>query len=728
MSYAYTELYRHNVNIEYSSTKNHRGGITWSYQPNTKPWKPFEKKSWAKGKWMTIPREFQLSYMPASIGVTMDLNRTYSEVKQRNITGFSDIFTPTNFNKNFVWNRNYDVRWDLTKNLKFDFSADNQAQVLEPYGRIDTQEKKDTLMDNIRGFGTTMTYHHQSNVTYTVPINKIPAFDWISGNVRYQTGYTWTRGPLAADSIGNAVGNNAQWQLTGQANMVTLYNKIPYFKKINNKKIGAKPAAKPDAPKDSTKKDNDQYVIVEYLARAIMTVRTVSVNYSNNSTMALPGYKPKTSLLGFDDRFSAPGLGFLFGKQSHFGPNKDQDFPLYAKQNGWLVQESSIYTPFTRGNTQNFTGRAALEPFPDLKIELTANKTTSLNRTEFFRWDDMIQDFTRQSTTETGSYSVSIITWSTAFKKENGDDHTSVVFEQFLNNRAVLSGRLGADNPYSTGVNSDGFADGYSRTSQEVLIPAFIAAYTGKNAGNSSTSIFPQLPLPNWRIQYDGLTKFEKVRKRFKTVTIGHTYRSTYSVSGFLTNLSYHQDADGIADVRNISNDFESKYQIGTVQIAEQFSPMISVDVVWAGKRNFSTKFEFKKDRMLSLSLANTQITEVSGKEYVIGMGYRIPQLELKFFKKFMGGKIQVPKSDLDLRADISFRNNQTVIRKSVEEINVLTAGQNILSIKTSAQYQMTDKLIIRFFCDRVMTNPLVSSSFKTANTNAGLSLRFLLQ
>lgn len=731
MSYAYTEVYRHNVNIEYSSAKNHRGGITWAYQPNMKPWKPFEKKKWAKGKWMTLAREFQLTPLPASVGVTMDLNRTYSEVKSRNITGYSDIFTPTNFNKNFLWNRNYDMRWDITKNLKVDFAADNMAQVLEPYGRIDTQEKKDTLINNIRGFGTTMSYHHQTNVTYTFPINKIPIFDWITGNVRYATGYTWTRGPLAADTIGNVIGNNAQWQWTGQANMVTLYNKIPYFKKINNKKIGSQPAPKPNAPKDTTKKkDDDKFLIVEYLARAVMTVRTVSVNYSHNSTLALPGYKPRTQLMGFDQDFNAPGLGFLFGQQTRFGPNK-VEYPIYAVQNGWLVQESSLYTPFTRGSTQNLTMRAALEPFPDLKIELTANKTTSLNKSEFFRWDDISQEFQRQSPTETGSYSVSIITWNTAFKKENKDDHFSEVFQQFLNNRATFSSTLGAANPYSTGIDpTTGFADGYSKTSQDVLIPAFISAYTGKRADNHSTSMFPAIPLPNWRITYDGLTKFEKIRKRFKTVALGHTYRSTYSLSGYLTNLNFADaDNDGFADgVRNVSGDFESKYQIGTVQISEQFSPLISVDVVWAGKRNFSTKVEYKKDRTLSLSLANTQLTEVSGREIVIGMGYRIPQLELKFFKKFMGGKIKPPTSDLNIRADISFRNNQTVIRKSVEEIDVLTAGQNIFSIKTSADYQMTDKLIIRFFCDRVMTNPLVSSSFKTANTNAGLSLRFLLQ
>ncbi|HTF03789.1 MAG TPA: cell surface protein SprA, partial [Bacteroidia bacterium] len=731
-SYAYTEVYRHNVNIEYSSAKNHRGGLTWSYQPQMKPLKPFEKKKWAKGKWMTIFREFQFTPLPASMGVSTDVNRTYSEIKARNITGYNDIFTPTNFNKNFTWSRNYDIRWDLTKNLKFDFAADNQAQVLEPYGKIDTLEKKDTLISNIRGFGTTMTYHHQTNISYTFPINKIPALDWVTGNVRYATGYTWSRGPLAtADTIGNVVGNNAQWQWTGQLNMVTLYNKVPYFKKVNGKRPGQQPApARPNAPVDTTKKkENDAFLIGEYLARAVMSLRTVSVNYSTNSTLSLPGYARKTQLMGMDSKFEAPGWGFLFGKQKDFGPN-GVEFPIYAVQNGWLVQESSLYTPFTRGNSQNLTMRASLEPFPDLKIELTANKTTSLNKSEFFRWDDAAQEFERQSPTEMGSFSISIITWKTAFKKDNKDDHSSEVFQQFLDNRATISNRLGVENyPYSTGVLPTGFADGYSSTSQEVLIPAFLAAYTGKRADNHSLSIFPAVPLPNWRITYDGLTKYEKVRKRFKTVAIGHTYRSTYSMGGYQTNLNYDADNDGFADyMRNVTGDFQSKYQVGTVQISEQFSPLISVDVVWAGKRNLSTKVEYKKDRTMSLSLANTQLTEVNGKEIVIGMGYRVPQLELKFFKKFMNGKIKPPTSDLNIRVDISFRKNQTVIRKSVEQIDVLTAGQNIFSIKTSADYQMNDKLIVRFFCDRVMTNPLISSSFKTANTNAGISLRFLLQ
>jgi cell surface protein SprA len=194
-------------------------------------------------------------------------------------------------------------------------------------------------------------------------------------------------------------------------------------------------------------------------------------------------------------------------------------------------------------------------------------------------------------------------------------------------------------------------------------------------------------------------------------------------LSSYQTNLDYG-DSLGFAYVRNVVNDFQSQYQIGTVQISEQLSPLIGVNLVW--NNSLSTKVEYKKDRTMSLSLANTQLTEVNGKELVIGAGYRIPKLPLNFMKKMMKGK--APTSDLNIHLDVSYRHNVTVIRKSVENINVLTAGQDIFSFKSSVDYQLTTQLQIRFFCDRIMTNPLISSAFKTANTNAGLSLRFMLQ
>ena len=733
-SYAYTEIYRHNVNIEYSSVRNYRGQLTYSYTPQVKPFKPFDKAGWAKSKWFTLIREISIAPLPSNLAFTTDLNRSYSEIKNRNITGFGDVFVPTNFNKNFVWTRNYTLRWDLMKNLKLDFTADNLGQVLEPVGKIDTDAKRDSLIDNIRGFGTTMNYHHQTNINYTVPINKIPAFDWLTASVRYSSGYTWQRAPLAADTLGNVVGNNAQWQYTAQANMTSLYNKVPYFKKVNQKRPGGgqerpagggpnRPGAPQQAPRDSTKKKDDQYVILDYVARLVMSVRTVSVNYSENSTLALPGYARRTRILGMDENFQGPTWGFIFGQQEGFGPG-NADFPVYASNQGWLVQTQSLFTPFTQGKTQTLTGRAQLEPFPDLRIELNISRNNTRNESAFYRWTGT--QYEKQSPVETGSFSMSIITWRTAFTKDDRTTRSNEAFQQFLNNRAVISSRLGQENPNSTGILNTGFADGYSKASQDVAVPAFLAAYTGTRAETRSTNMFPAIPLPNWRITYDGLTKYKKIKKMFKVITLAHTYRSTYTLGGFTTNLNFvDANGDGFSDnIRNVNSDFESQFQFSSVQISEQFSPLIGVDMTWTN--SLLTRVEYKKDRTLSLSLANMQLTEVSGRELVVGLGYRFDEVELKFLKKAFKGK--APKSAMNLRADVSFRNNQTVIRRSIEEFNQLTAGQNILSIKTSLDYQLTKDLQIRAFFDRVMTNPLISSSFKTANTNAGISLRFTLQ
>lgn len=735
-SFAYTEVSRHNVNLEVSEARNYRGGLTYVYNNTPKSIKPFEKVKALNKKSLAIIRDINFSPLPSMLGFSSDLSRSYSEQKNRNTTGDNDVIIQPFFNKNFQWMRNYDLRWDLTKNLKLEFSADNDSRVLEPEGRIDTDEKKDTVRQHLKGFGENLNYHHNTSINFNLPINKLPGFDWVTASVRYTTTYSWQRAPFAADSVGNTISNTSQWQWTAQGNLTTLYNHVPYFKKINQKTnnkpkngpAGGKaptPGGKGPQPapanKDTTKKD--QYEIVEYLARLVMSLRTVNVNYSTNSGLSLPGYRQWSQFMGMDQHFEGPTPGFLFGQQSGFGPD-NEPFPIYASQQGWLVQTQSLFTPFTSTYTQNMTARATLEPFPDLRVELNATRTYALNKSEFYRWNGTSQSYVEETPTENGNFSMSFVSWRTAFRKDN-KEHVSEVFEQFLNNRATISQRLGEKNTNSSGYAPDGvFRDGYSSTSQDVVIPAFLAAYRGKNAAGTSLGLMPKLPMPNWRVTYDGLSKIESLKKTFKTVTLGHGYRSTYSIGSFQTNLDYQDlDGDGFPDnVRNSANDFQSKYQINSVTIAEQFSPLVNIDMTW--QNSLSTKVEYKKDRTMNLSLLNTQLTEISGREIVVGAGYRFKQVPLSFLSKIMK---KTPKSDLNLRADVSYRNNQTVIRKAVEDYNQLTAGQNILSIKTSADYVLNEKLNIRLFCDRIVTNPLVSSSFKTANTNAGISLRFTL-
>ena len=330
--------------------------------------------------------------------------------------------------------------------------------------------------------------------------------------------------------------------------------------------------------------------------------------------------------------------------------------------------------------------------------------------------------FSSFSPSQQGTFSISFISWRTAFNKNN-EDFSSETFAKFRNYRNEISKRIAAQNPnYSGLIDSTGFPEGYGSTSQEVLIPAFLAAYSGKDALGASLNSMPIIPLPNWRVNYDGLMQIKIIKKRFQAFTIGHAYRSTYSIGSFASSLDYIENNGYSALINTNTGNFFSKYEIGQVTINEQFSPLIKIDMTW--KNSLITKLEVKKNRTLSLSLSNNQLTEINGSEYVIGTGYRIKNLEFNF--RSAGRKKKI-SSDLDLKLDLNIRNNKTVIRKIVEDIEQITMGQQIVSIKFSADYVISSRLNFKAFYDKVITNPFISTTYPGAITNAGFSLRFTL-
>ena len=299
--------------------------------------------------------------------------------------------------------------------------------------------------------------------------------------------------------------------------------------------------------------------------------------------------------------------------------------------------------------------------------------------------------------------------------------------------QAELSLQLSANNPDFTGgidpltdfpieytiQNEDTvLTGGYGPTSQEVLIPAFLAAYGGRNPNHTKLTALPAIPLPNWRITYDGLIRIEVIKKRFKQFSLGHAYRSTYSVGSYQTNLDY-----GDGDQVNLNNmSYHVEREISQVTINEQFSPLFKIDMTW--KSSLLTKVEFKKSRVLSLSLANNQLTETGSQEYVFGIGYRIKDVE---FKLFSGGRGKKISSDLDLKIDFNIMNNKTVIRKIIEDVEQITMGQQVIKLNFSADYVVNQRLNLKVFYDKVITNPFISTTFPGAITNAGFSLRFTL-
>lgn len=744
VTYAYNEITRRNVNIENSIIKTYRGALNYSYAISAKAWTPFKKtkSKILNNKWFALVKDINVTPLPSRIGFNSEVNRSYSELLNRDITSFytgsSDNFTQAQFNKIFNINRNYDMQWNFTKNLKFDFTANNEGRVLEPIGKIDTKEERDTIQKNLMGLGTTVGYRHQANINYQIPINKIPIFDFVNASARYSTSYTWTRRPFAQEAIGNTIQNTNTKNLNGTLNMTTLYNKVPYFRKINsggkNKpSTTSKGSEKGKSKADSAKKSDVNPVkdIGEFLARGIMMIKQVSLTYQQTNGTALPGFFPSSQYLGMDpSRNMAPGLGFASGANDSILRN--------AINNDWLVKNRNQSLPYTTSSTQNITYRANVEPHGSLKIELNGTKTFGQNQSTFVRFggDSLLDNGNRgylfETPNNTGNYSISVFTLGKSFKdKGNVKDGSSVLFDEFLTIRQDVARELSYTKDRTLHEYVDLFGDqqfdGYSNTQQDVLLGAFYQTYTGKKLkGVGTDRMFKQIPMPNWTVSWDGIGKLKFVKKYFQSITLRHSYRSLYSIGGYANNLLYIDGIDTRVPIGGGSGqtaNFNPKYTIAGATITEAFSPLIKFDFKF-NKPGLLANFEIKKDKTVNLNITGPQIIETKGQEYVVGIGYRYPNLTIKAIKI----KGQPIKSDLNFKLDLSYRKNLSVIRRIADEISTPTGGQNVVTLKSALDYQLTQAINLRIFYDWIRTTPQTSNSFPTANTNAGFSLRFNLQ
>ena len=766
LTYAYTEIYKRNVTIDHSIIQQYRGNISYGFTLQPKTWKPFSKVKLFENKWFALLKDFNIQYLPNRFGFNMDVTRNYSEVLNRDITSFytNDINkTLTLFNKQFNVTRSYDFRWDLTKSLKFDFTANNDGRILEPRGAIDTKEKRDSINNNLLGFGVNTSYRQQMNINFNVPINKIPILDFATLTYRYGSTYTWMRRPFAAvDSIGNTINNTNSNNYTANFNMISLYNKIPYFRKINsgiptNSGMGGgkgsgrgKDLSKADSLSKDKAKTNNFSDVFEFLARGLMMIKNISLTFSETNGTGLSNFKPSSQYLGMDwgdhatfeksnsyDKYTShyekygPGLPFTFGSQD--------DIRQRAADNGWLTHNVVQTTPYTQMHTENISYKASIEPHGSLKIELSGQQSQSKNLSEFMRYDTISHQFSfHESRSETGNFSSSVFTLGKSFA-DDGTGVNSNLFTEFLSVRQNYAQQLSAANPNSGGLKLDGlgkaYYDGYGKTQQDVLMGAFFETYTGGKINDYSTKhIFPGLPLPNWSVTWDGLGKLKPMKKIFRSITVRHSYKSTYTLGGYSNNLIFAQDANGnvigrspvqntfIGGVQQSAN-FNPFYSATSVIISEQFAPLIKFDFQF-NKPGWQANFEVKKDKTVTLNLTGPQIIETNGQEYVVGIGYRYPKLTIKKIT-IQGKPLQ---SDLNVKLDVSYRHNVSIIRRIVDEISTPTGGTDIITLRSAIDYQLTQNINLRLFYDWINTTPQTSASFPTANINAGFSLRINLQ
>ncbi len=733
-SYAYTNQEQSTPDMEYNRQKSHRGGIGYAYSTSAKPWTPFAKKQWASSQYMQLFKDFNLYYLPKSFSFNTEMYRQIHTQKMRNKSSGLILLKETTA-KSWDWSRNYDFRYDITKNLNFTYNATSQAYIYEPAGNPERNSdewraNRDTVRDELLSFGSISRFNQSVKLSYTIPINKLPFCDWLGSTINYTGNYRWiANSRYTQKRLGNTIENDNGLQFSATADVTKLYNRSEYLKKILTPKRSSNPRSRGGKEEKNNKKDpNDTLAkkeknnennigkaILDNTLRILCSVKKVTFTYSKTTGVGLPGFMNKPNFLGMD-RMWSPGWGFVIGQKDNVLNN--------AINKGWLTTDSTFNQPYTERLSETYNYKVNLEPFTDFKIEITGNRTYAENFSEYFRADDMGM-FQFYTPTTGGNYSISYVMAGTSFS--DGDK----LFDNLCKYRLEIANRLAHENsawvnmgePYVYDeVGNDEYPYGYSASSQEVLTFAFLAAYTGKSAGNTDLNLFRTVALPNWSINFTGLSKIPALKKYFKSISITHTYRSTFSITSWANNVNYNEYDK--MQVFPGTNTRVPQYDLAQLLLNEQYSPLIGITLGF--QNSFTPSIEYKKSRTITIGFSNNQITEVNGREIVIGCGYTFKDLGFSL-SLFDGSGSRKVSNDLKIKLDLGFRRDITTLRSIDEHHSQISSGQNKINVYLTGDYTFSQRLSAQVFFKYDMNNPFIANAYKTTNVFAGITARFSL-
>jgi cell surface protein SprA len=679
-------------------------------------------------------------------------------VRPRSI-GASKYSIPETYDKYFVFQRDYIMRWNFTRSLSLDYTATNNSRIDEPMGRIDSKAKKDSVIRNLLKGGRNTLFNQTANFSYSLPTSKLPLIDWTTINVKYQATYRWIGASRLAVELGNTLENGQQREANVQLDFTRLYEKSKWLKQLD---VPSKAEDKEKwknritKVKDSVTLKSGKRVLrtrkildktaVPYLGtgarvfgKLLTSIKNVNVSLSEDANTRLPGYTDSTQFVGQNFKSMAPGFDFIFGYQP------DTNWMNKKAAAGLITKDTNFNYLFQQSFNQRLTLSGQVEPVRDLIITVNMTKSFNKNYSETFRFVDTSggtnRRFQHLNPYAGGGFDVSYIAFKTLFGKFD-PNRVSATFKTFEANRIILSERLGKLNPYSNQVGADGFYYGYGKYAVDVLIPSFVAAYTGQSP--EKVSLIKQsnpnlranpfkaiLPKPNWKLDYNGLSRVKGLEKVFTNITLSHGYNGSLSMNGFTSALLY-QDVSRFgypSFYDTISRNFIPYFLVPNVTITEQFSPLVGFDMMFTNQ--MQAKFEYTKTRTLSLSLFDYQLSEVRSTEFVIGAGYRKRGLKLlaglklpKFLDKDGKGTLD---NEINFRLDMRIRDNVTANSKLDLDNNFATGGSKDITITPTIDYFLNNRVNIKLFFDQRKVKPYISSSAPTTNTRAGVQVRISL-
>ena len=737
LNYSYNQVEHRDYEIEDLLDQNLRAGAAYNFNFNSIKLEPFKKNdSLFTGKYFKILKDLNFNLLPTNISINTDFIRQFNKQKFRDseLTG-DNISVNELFRRNYNFDLQYNFNYAVSDALNFSYNASNNNIVKNYFIDDNINGEQDSSLDVFDRFfdiGDPNMQSQQFAINYELPLNKIPTFSFITASYSYTGDFQWQKGSdlfgnltLNGETydLGNTISNANTHNVNSSLDMSKLYKYIGLVKK-NNRKSSDKDSGvnSPQSQRTSSayKKFNFKNTVIDLLT----SVKRVQLNYSENNGSFLPGYLQTPDFIGS----FKPSLGYVFGSQ--------RDIRYLAAKNGWLTVFPDFNQQYTQVTNKNLTFSANLTPIRDLKIDLTAGRTYSENLTENFNTidengDGLSDDYNPLIQNTLGNFNISTVLIKTAFSKS--DENSSDTFDAFRENRLVIARRLALDAGIDfTNANNFENADlnsfplGYGKTNQSVLLPAFLSAYTGDDPSTSSLGAFRNIPIPNWTLKYTGLMKLKWFKKNFKRLSISHGYNAMYTINQFRSNLDYNEGNPALnfsyqnPNVLDQSDNYKNEFLYSNINLMEQFSPLFKLD--FEMKNSIKILAEVKKDRLLSLSFDNNLLTEIQGNEYIFGFGYRVKDLKIR---SSLAGASQIIKSDLNMKLDLSIRNNKTIIRYLDLDNNQVTSGQTIWNFKYSADYDFSRNLTGIFYFDYSFSEYAISTAFPQTTIRSGFTMRY---
>ncbi len=739
-SYSYNETQRRNYELKNRSDQNVRVGANYGYSFQPKYFQPLKNVKFLSGsKYLSWLSDLNFNLLPSSVTTSANFNRSFNSQTYRDVGLPEGSVVPELQQRNFLFDWSYALTHNLTRSLRMNFTASNNNIVRNYFDEGGNVDLDLGIWDGFWDVGDANNHFQSLGLTYELPISKIPAFSFLSATYNYTGDFSWQRGSNAladvpavdADGnvtqrlgIVNTVQNANTHSLNTTLTMDRLYKYLGLEKKVKKKgRAAPRAAGLPQVggtPQEEGKKKKRPKTVKDDLGTKlyntaiglITSVKQIQINYAENNGTVLPGYLPSIGFVGT----LRPTVGFVFGSQS--------DVRFEAARQGWLTTFPDFNQQFTQVHNTQLDVNANVDLLKDLTIDLNANRTLSENFQENFEVrdnnNDGVLDYNPLIGNTFGNFGISTLLLGTTFSQS--DEETSAAFDEFRDNRLIIAQRLAARDGITEVNPENGFPEGYGPNNQSVLLPAFLAAYQGKDASSVNLGAFRDVPVPNWTMKYTGLMNLKWFKKHFDRFSLAHGYRASYTINSFNTNLEFLNPTFTNNDGRPVDaeGNLLNETLFSNINLVEQFNPLIKVDLEM--KNSVKVVAEVRRDRALSLSLDNNLLTETSGDEYILGLGYRLKDVRLK---TRLAGRPTTLKGDINFRADLSLRDNVTVIRSLDVLNNQVTAGQKLWGLKLTADYALTKNLQAQFFYDHTFSEFAISTAFPQTTIRSGFTLRY---